>query len=145
MARRLGLGAFRVQAWGGGHIEPFGSAYPFRIVNQYERGRFILWTVYARRAVGFVAKNEVKRRGAVVLRALHKGKRVVGAENHRHRVAGSVSQRFGNGAGIGRDRNFEFLQRGVLVVSPSARVGTDADIAMRNRLLLRPFPHGLLE
>ena len=143
--RRLRPGTFRVEARCGGHVEPFGRAYSLRIMYQHERRGAVAGTLDASRSVCLVAQNDVERRRAFVLRLFHQAERVVGTEDYRQRIRWRVSQRVGNRRRIGGDRNLQFLKRGVLVVVAGASIGTDPDITVRDRPLLRPFTHRLLE
>ena len=86
VACRLRLGAFRVEARRGGHVEALGGPNSLGVVNQHEgRGR-VAGTLDAGRSMGFVAKDNIERRCSVVLRALHDTERVVGAKDHGDRV-----------------------------------------------------------
>ena len=145
MGCRLGLGAFGIKARRGRHVEAFGGSDFLRVVHQHERRCPVAGSLDARRSVRLVAENEVERRRAVVLCAFHETERVVGAEDHRHRIPRVFPQRPGNCRRVGGDRDFKLLKRGVFVGTPGAGVGADADIAVRHRPLLRPFAHRLLE
>ena len=145
VARRLGLGPFGVEARRRGHVEPLPGADALRVVRQHEgRGR-VARALDAGGAVGFVAQNEVEIRGAFVLGGGDDGQRLVGAEDRGHRARPRLAQRQGDRLRVGGDGDLEFVERGVLVVAPGAGVRTDADVAVRDRLLRRPFAHRLRE
>ena len=114
-------------------------------MHQHEWRGLVAGTLDACRSVCLVAQHEIEWRRAVILRAFDEAERVIGAEDHRHRIRRRVPQRPGNGRRVGRDRDLQFLQRGVLVVPPGARIGADPDITVRDRPLFRPCPHRLLE
>ena len=145
VAGRLRLGAFGVEARRRGHVEALRGAYPLRVVHQHEGRGLVAGALHAGRPVGFVAQHNIECRSAAVLRLRDDGERLVGAEDHRHRVRSRLAQRQGNRRRVGGDGDLELLERGVLVVAPGARVRTDADVAVRERLLLGPFAHGLRE
>ena len=86
VACRLRLGAFRVETRRGGHVEAFRGPNSLSVVNQHEGRGLVAGTLDARRPVGLIAKNNIERRGSVVLRALHDAERVVGAKDHGDRV-----------------------------------------------------------
>ena len=114
-------------------------------MHQHEWRGVVAGTLDARRAVRLIAQHEIEWRRAVVLRGFNEAERVVGAKDHHHRLRRRVPQRPGNGRRVGRDRDLQFLQRGVLIVPSGARIGADPDIAVQDRSLFRPFPHRLLE
>ena len=145
MARRLGLGAFRVETRRGGHVEALRGPNAFRVVHQHEGRGPVAGTFDAGRPVRLVAEHEVEGRRAFVLRAPHDVERVVGAEDHGHGVLSRLAQCPGNRRRVCGDGELELLERGVLVVAPGAGIGADADIAVRDRALRRPLPHRLLK
>ena len=128
-----------------GHVEPLGGADPLRVVHQHERRGPVSRALDAGGPVRLVAEDQVEGRCALVLGALHQAERVIGAEHRRHRVRRRFPERRADRVRVGGDRNLQLLQRGVLVVAPRPRIRADADIAVRHRALLRPFPHRLLE
>ena len=95
VAGRLGLGAFRVQARRGRHVEALGGANALAIVNQAKGRGVVAGALNARGAVGFVAEDQVEGRCAASLRPLHDGERVVGAEHYRHGVGSGFLLRGG--------------------------------------------------
>ena len=145
MAGRLRLGALRVKARRGGHVEALRGAYPLCVVHQHERRGLVAGTLDAGRPVGFVAEDNIERRGAFVLGLLDDAERMVGAEDDRHRVRSRLAQRQGDRRRVRGDGDLQFLKRCVLVVAPGAGIGADADVAVRDRLLRRPFAHRLRE
>ena len=105
VARRLRPRHFRIEARRGGHVEALGGAYPARVMNQHKRRGSVAGALDASGPVRLVAKNNIERRRAVVLRPFHQTERVIGAKDRRHRRRGRVSQRLGDRCRIGRHRN----------------------------------------
>ena len=143
VARRFRLRTLSVETRRGGHVEALRGADLLCVVNEHERRRLVAGALDAGGPMGFVAEDEIEFRRAVLLRTRHDGERVIGAEDHGHHVSPGIPQRLGNRCRIRGDRDFKFLDRCVLVIASGARIGANADIAMRNRLLHRPFPHRL--
>ena len=82
MARRLRLGAFRVEPRRGRHVEAFCRPNSVGVVHQHEgRGR-VAGTLNAGRSMGLVAQDDIEYRRAVVLRPFHDAERVIGAKDH---------------------------------------------------------------
>ena len=86
MAGGLGLGALRVEARRGGHVEALGGADAPAVMDQAKGGGVVAGALNASGAVRLVAEDQVEGRGAVALRPLQDGERLVGAENHRHSI-----------------------------------------------------------
>ena len=153
VARRLRLGALRVEARRRRHVEAPGGPDPLPVVDEHERGGLVAGS--PSRAGGrpfdtggpvrFVAEDDVEGRRSLVLRPLHDAERVVGAEDHRHRVFACFPERPGDRRRVRGDRDFKLLKRCVLVVAPCPGVGADADVAGGRRALRRPLPHRLGE
>ena len=145
VARGLGSGALGVEPRRGRHVQPFLGADALFVMHQHEGRGLVAGAFDAGGAVRFVAQREIERRRALGLRLFDEAERVVGAENDGQRVRGRMAQRRRDGRRVGGDRDFEFLKGGVLAALAGARVGADADVAVRQRPLLGPFAHRLLE
>ena len=145
VARRLRLGALRVEARRRRHVETPGGPDPLPVVDEHERGGSVAGPLDAGGPVGFIAEDEVEGRRSLVLRPLHDAERVVGAEDHRQRVFSGLPERRGDRRRVRGDGDFELLERGVLVVAPRPGVGADAHVAVGYRALRRPLPHRLGE
>ena len=145
VARCLRLRACRVQARRRCHEQPLLGADSVRIVDQHERRGLVTGTVHSGRPMRLVAKNEVKGRRAFSLRPFDQAERVVCAEDHGQCIAMLLPESSRDCRRVGRNGQFEFLERSVFVVPAGAGIGTNADIAVRYRPVRRPFPHGLDE
>ena len=144
VARRLCLGALGVDAWRGGHVEPLAAPDPLSVVDEDEgRGLAVAGTFDPSRAVRLVAEDQVEGRSALLLRPLHERQRVVGAEDDRHVARTLLPQRLRDAIRPGRDRDLKLHHRGVFAVASRAHVRTDADVAVRHRLLRGPLAHRL--
>ena len=153
VARRLRLGALRVEARRRGHVEAPGGPDPPPVVDEHEGGGPVAGSPAFAGAgcfdaggpVGFVAEDEVEGRRTLVLRPLHDAERVVGAEHHGQRIFGGLPERGGDRRRVRGDGDFKLLEGGVLVVAAGPGVGADADVAVDGRALRRPLPHRLGE
>ena len=145
VARRLRLRAGGVKARRRSHEQPLPSEDSIRIVDQHERRGLVAGTIHSSRPMRLVAKNEVEGRRVFSLRPFDQAERMVRAEDHGQGVAMPLPERRRNCRRVGRNRQFQFLERSVFVVPSSACIGTNSDIAVRYRPVSRPFPHGLDE
>ena len=127
------------------HVETLRGANTRRIVHKNERRRAVVRALDTRCPVSLIAKNEVERRGPSILCTGNKWKRVIRAEDDRHRFGARVPESVADRRQIGRDRNLQFLEGGVLVSPTGTGIRADADIAMGYSALLRPLAHRLLE
>ena len=140
----FGFQLARVQPRSCGHVQAVVGQNLVLVVDQRERAPFLLF-LDAGRAVGFVAKHQIKRRRTFGLSVSDELQRLIGTKHDGHRLGVNFFEFACDLFGISGHRHSQLSHVGILVVATRTSVRTNADIAMRDIqvALTRPLPHRL--
>ena len=113
-------------------------------MDQRERAALLLF-LDTGRAVGFVAKHQIKRWRTFGLSVSDKLQRLIGTKHDGHRLGVNFFEFACDLLGFSGHRHSQLSHVGVLVVATRTSVRTNADIAVRDIqvALTRPLPHRL--
>ncbi len=131
MPIHFGLQLARVQPRSRGHVQAVVGQNLVLVVDQRERAPLLLF-LDTGRAVGFVAKHQIKRRRTFGLSVSDKLQRLIGTEHDGHRLGVNFFEFACDLFGISGNRHSQLSHVGILVVATRTSVRTDADIAVRD-------------
>ena len=150
------FGGFAIDAWGGGHIQPF-CAFDVAGIVYADKGGFVIAVKRCTGgAVRLITNNQVKFRQPVLcLRLMNDIDGVVGGVDNGHCRAAVVAFVHGNGVGkafgVGGGGKLQIAgahKHAVVVcfaVFADIAVGTDGEVNQRDFAVLRPFAQRLTQ